>query len=231
MTRCCTCMRWFHVECVEDAGHQESWNCSVCRSAARCIMQLMTSVENLRSKLIDVTDALNVMRDECNDLNVQNDQLQAELNRTTKQKCSDVVVIGDSLLKDIDPKSLLTQKLCQSQEQKWKMECNDGDPTRNKSKKKSAKSTERVQEIPEATKHTGNSNGATDDWLPARSKRSTGKQKRQDPKSTFSYTECRTVMGVLQKKFTRIHGLAAKKKSISDRERSENEENRLVRRV
>ncbi|ELT87446.1 hypothetical protein CAPTEDRAFT_201443 [Capitella teleta] len=60
-----------------------------------------------------------------------------------------------------------------------------GDPTRNKPKKKMAKNTEPVQEIPEATKHTGSSNGATDDWLAARSKRSTGKQKRQ-----FNKTQC-----------------------------------------
>ncbi|ELT95061.1 hypothetical protein CAPTEDRAFT_204916 [Capitella teleta] len=54
-----------------------------------------------------------------------------------------------------------------------------GDPSRNKSRNKTAKNTERVQEIPEAMKHTGSSNGTTDDWLPTRSKRSTGKQKRQ----------------------------------------------------
>ncbi|ELT94999.1 hypothetical protein CAPTEDRAFT_215200 [Capitella teleta] len=39
-----------------------------------------------------------------------------------------------------------------------------GDLTRNKTKKKPVKNTERFEEIPEATKHTGSSNGTTDDW-------------------------------------------------------------------
>ena len=117
MTRCCICMRWYHLSCFDGsettAPKKQSaaiWNCPSCRILPSLISDLIGEVRSMKSEMQTLVD-------ECRELKQENKRLQDSINalqpkeessqdnsETHQQK---TLVIGDSLLRDFNAANLI----------------------------------------------------------------------------------------------------------------------------
>jgi lysophospholipase L1-like esterase len=104
MIRCCSCMRWFHNECMDVEENETSiWNCDKCRMAPYLIAQLLEQVNKLSESQLKMEKMLSSLSDECRMLKVENERLRSQPQPQPKKTS---LVIGDSLLRDIDQNKL-----------------------------------------------------------------------------------------------------------------------------
>ena len=83
MVRCCTCMRWFHVPCVnDDTGGV--WNCLSCRTLPHNVKELMELVKALTTEFevykTQSSSAIQQLANECRELREENKKLSAQMS-------------------------------------------------------------------------------------------------------------------------------------------------------
>ena len=123
MVRCCLCMRWFHVNCLKakDESSENIWNCFSCRMMPMQITTLLASVTQLTCALNELKDAHELSKAETTALKCEVSELKckiaemnnsktfssaAQQNRTSSTPRKSTLLIGDSIIRDVDQEKL-----------------------------------------------------------------------------------------------------------------------------
>ena len=123
MLRCCTCMQWFHEECLNIKNTTEAiWNCTTCSSMPGQVIKLLQEVLKLqgdinivKDKLLSTEQTLEHVKQHCETLKEDNRSLQNQIEVLAQQLQHDsdernshkqTLLIGDSLIRDFDESKL-----------------------------------------------------------------------------------------------------------------------------
>ena len=114
LTRCCMCMHWYHLTCVDgnDSSKQYTgvWNCPSCRILPSLIRDLIGEVSSMKSEMQTLVD-------ECKELKQENKRLRDSIDALKPKEGSTedsseshqqkTLVIGDSLLRNFNAANLV----------------------------------------------------------------------------------------------------------------------------
>ena len=120
LTGCSFCMRWHHDDCIGKKDTEFTmWHCPSCRNMPNLLVQMLQKVDTLSTTMQSLQasqklaiETLQTVKSECEQLRNQNKALQSQVKDLASQlnesstSGSPSLLIGDSLLKDIDPKCL-----------------------------------------------------------------------------------------------------------------------------
>jgi hypothetical protein len=124
MIRCCLCAKWFHQVCINipDSELTGVWPCMECRQINSRLVILMENMNQLTSAVGSALNRLDkaesVWREQKEQLTIENTDLQKtifDLNKETNaakwqsfinKDTNKSVVIGDSIIRDIDKQKL-----------------------------------------------------------------------------------------------------------------------------
>ena len=125
MERCCICMRWFHQACVgiKKDDPPGIWNCVSCRNIYNDVSYLKVSMKKMMTQVFAMTKTMNSLNSSLIEKTTMGAKLEAEnhalrkqvnsLNQQLQQKtwetfnCKPALVVGDSLVRDIDDTKLV----------------------------------------------------------------------------------------------------------------------------
>lgn len=84
MVRCCTCMRWYHVACINDDNIEGVWNCPSCRTLPLNVVTLMDLVKKLSEEFdaykVQTSSAIEQLTIECKELREENKKLTSKMS-------------------------------------------------------------------------------------------------------------------------------------------------------
>ena len=131
MLRCCLCCTWFHLKCVNLSSEERGvWPCPKCRKISKnitaldtkldlllnTVKQSMDSMKALEAKYRATETELEKSKNECVELQEENKGLRGKVSELTNKiektlmehlnKNKSSLLIGDSIIKSIDPQKL-----------------------------------------------------------------------------------------------------------------------------
>ena len=130
MTRCCFCMYWFHDECMKLKKEENViWYCTSCRLMPANISKLLNEIsamrEDINTLVIDnhvSQESLKKIETKCDDLTKENatlrtqvtslsNQLQQKVWQTFTNNDHQSLLIGDSLIRNVDEQKLVNTQV------------------------------------------------------------------------------------------------------------------------
>ena len=128
MVRCCSCMNWYHEDCVKakekNGNFSGVWQCFSCRRIPSYIAELLQEMKNLREdvkilradqqtsqkSLDDIKGECKTLRDDNTLLKTQVTSLSQQLQKKTWESFTNgnqkSLLIGDSIIRDVDESKL-----------------------------------------------------------------------------------------------------------------------------
>ena len=75
MTRCCTCMTWFHDRCIENDGSPEAiWVCDTCRLVPSTLVDVQNKLKGFMDAFTAQTTCLLSIKDDIDDQKISLDE-------------------------------------------------------------------------------------------------------------------------------------------------------------
>ena len=133
MIRCCACAIWVHTDCITNVEEYLPgvWPCFDCRKLPTNVSQLSKSISNLTQLVVNLTNTVTLLKEKHDTdmaemkamyekLVVENNELRNRIVDTsatpasikTQNSCSshDTLVIGSSIVRDIDERKLVATR-------------------------------------------------------------------------------------------------------------------------
>jgi lysophospholipase L1-like esterase len=111
-------MKWFHVECIGGEKQGVVWHCDFCLTLPNQLHQVMDLVLRLNGNQTAMQKSLDTLMSQCKLLRTENAHLRTQIEKlqTPSRNISSCtssrnVVIGDSLIRDIDEDKLVSTKV------------------------------------------------------------------------------------------------------------------------
>lgn len=128
MIRCCFCMHWFHEDCMKRKNENTDhvWNCFTCRTMPVQITNLIQHVTDLANSLKEMKDAHQESKAESVALKYEIAELKSKMETMTASSTyssvassikaqtppkKETLLIGDSIIRDVDESKLLNTKV------------------------------------------------------------------------------------------------------------------------
>ena len=98
MTRCCTCMVWFHEECaqIDNKYSSHAWNCKHCSKSPKVVQEILNEVSKMKDELsshINISTSYNqTLRELCEHNFLLTEQLNMQANEIRQLKLENTLL-------------------------------------------------------------------------------------------------------------------------------------------